>query len=337
MHVLALILTTLLALDPLAPGDHTRTLEHGGRTRTYIVHVPPKYDSKQPTPAVLAFHGGGSNAEQVVRFCGLNEKADRESFIVVYPNGTGRVERMLTWNGGNCCADAMLNNVDDVGFTRSLLDDLATVTNVDAKRIFATGISNGGIMCYRLASELSDRIAATGGSAGAGLSLWLGFHDDLADPSNADPVLRESTKLRCMSVNAGQTSYDPRFIRDLFPGTNVYKIGALAQLFDSDPNKLDELSKEKCKLFEECSPITHLTKDDPPAQLIAGMSMDQADIHSPRFGKALKEKMDALGIRCAFPCRFPVVVSHAAGRQAAEHVRREPDVPRTGHDLRDSA
>lgn len=142
------------------------------------------------------------------------------------------------------------------------------------------------------------RIAATGGSAGAGLSLWLGFHDDLADPDNADPVLRESTRLTCMSVNAGQTSYDPRFIRDLFPGSNVYKIGALAQLFDMDPNKLDDLPQEKYKLFEECSPITHLTKDDPPAQLSYGMSMEQADIHSPRFGKALKEKMDALGIRC---------------------------------------
>ena len=78
MHALALILTTLLAADPLGPGDHTRTLEHGGRTRTYIVHVPPKYDPKQPTPVVLAFHGGGSNAEQMVRFCGLNEKADKE-------------------------------------------------------------------------------------------------------------------------------------------------------------------------------------------------------------------------------------------------------------------
>jgi polyhydroxybutyrate depolymerase len=166
MHALALILTTFLAADPLGPGDHTRPLEHGGRTRTYIAHVPPKYDSKQPTPVVLAFHGGGSNAEQMVRFCGLNEKADKESFIVVYPNGTGRLERMLTWNGGNCCAYAMLNNVDDVGFTRSLLDDLEAVVNVDAKRVFATGISNGGIMSYRLASELSDRIAAIAPVAG---------------------------------------------------------------------------------------------------------------------------------------------------------------------------
>src|SRR5262245_53716998 len=80
------------------------------------------------------------------------------------------------------------------------------------------------------------RVAATGSSAGAGLSLWLGFHDDLADPKSDDPVLRQSTRLTCMSVFNGQTSYDPRFIRDLFPGTDTYKVAALAQLYDVDPN-----------------------------------------------------------------------------------------------------
>lgn len=142
------------------------------------------------------------------------------------------------------------------------------------------------------------RIAATGGSAGAGISLWLGFHDDLADPDNEDPVLRESTRLTCMTVNNGQSSYDPRFIRDLFPNASTYRHSALAQLFDVDMDNLDQLPKEKYQLFEECSPITHLTKDDPPAQLIYWTNMNSTDIHSPRFGKVLKEEMDALGIRC---------------------------------------
>ena len=90
----------------LTPGDHTRTLKHDGRTRSYIVHIPPKYDSKQPTPLVLAFHGGGGNAQVMKRFYGLNDKADKEGFIVAYPNGTGRSENILTWNGGNCCGYA---------------------------------------------------------------------------------------------------------------------------------------------------------------------------------------------------------------------------------------
>jgi acetyl esterase/lipase len=150
----------------------------------------------------------------------------------------------------------------------------------------------------------STKFAATGGSAGAGISLWLGFHDDLADKDNEDTVLRQSTRLTCMVVNAGQTSYDPRFIRKLFPHSDTYKHSALARLFDADLNKLDELPEEKYRLFEECSPLHHLTKDDAPAMLNYGGSIDQEvtdvniGIHHARFGEALKEKMDELGIRC---------------------------------------
>ena len=148
------------------------------------------------------------------------------------------------------------------------------------------------------------RFAATGGSAGAGISLWLGFHDDLADPDNSDPVLRESTRLTCMIVTQGQSSYDPRFIRKLIPENNTYQHAALAQLYDADLNNLDDLPEAKYKLFEECSALTHLTKDDVPAMLSYRGGLDQEvtshgiGIHHARFGKVLKEKMDELGIRC---------------------------------------
>ncbi|MGA2067837.1 MAG: alpha/beta hydrolase [Thermoguttaceae bacterium] len=150
----------------------------------------------------------------------------------------------------------------------------------------------------------ASRIAATGGSAGAGISLWLGFHSDLADPGSSDPVLRQSSRLTCMAVYEGQTSYDPRFIRDLFPGTDTYKHLALAKLFDVDMDQLDRLPKEKYKLFEDVSAINHLTKDAPPALLIYSSTLDTkitgqgAGIHHPRFAVVLKEKMDALGIEC---------------------------------------
>jgi hypothetical protein len=146
------------------------------------------------------------------------------------------------------------------------------------------------------------RIAATGSSAGAGISLWLGFHDDLADPASQDPVLRESTRLACMSVFNGQTSYDPRFIRELFPGTDTYLVSALARLFDVDLHKLDELPDDKYKLFEQVSPLHHLTEGDAPAQLIYANQLDTAvtsqgiGIHHPLFGKVLQEKMSQLGI-----------------------------------------
>ena len=148
------------------------------------------------------------------------------------------------------------------------------------------------------------RFAATGDSAGAGISLWLGFHKDMANPKSDDPVLRQSTRLSCMFVFEGQTSYDPRFIRKLFPDKDIYKIGALQKLFGFDPNQLDNLPAEKYKLFEECSPITHVTKDAPPVLLLYNNPIDAEitnqgiGIHHPLFGKALKEKMDTLKIPC---------------------------------------
>ena len=148
------------------------------------------------------------------------------------------------------------------------------------------------------------RIASSGGSAGADISLWLGFHDDMADPDNADPVLRQSTRLTCMAVENGQTSYDPRFIRDLFPGTDTWTNSALANLFGVNLKKLDELPAEKYQLFDAVSALPHLTKDDPPALLIyksekdAPIASRSIGIHHPRFGYALKEVMDPLGIPC---------------------------------------
>lgn len=162
----AFLMLAALTADPLGPGDHTRSLTVGGLKRTYLVHVPPKYDPKKPTPVVLIFHGGGGNAEQMARHCGLNEKSDEAGFIAVYPSGTGRLEKVLTFNGGNCCGYAMNQKIDDVEFTRKLLDDLAKSVNIDPKRVYATGMSNGAIMAYRLASELSDRIAAIAPVAG---------------------------------------------------------------------------------------------------------------------------------------------------------------------------
>jgi polyhydroxybutyrate depolymerase len=167
------MLTTLVLVaimtptnTPLTPGDHTRSLVVTDRQRNYLVHVPRSYDGAKPVPVVLALHGGGSNARQMQHFCGLNEKADAAGFLVVYPSGTGRTEQLLTWNGGNCCGYAKHEKVDDVDFVRKLLDDLEKAANVDADRIYATGMSNGAIMAYRLAAELSDRIAAIAPVAG---------------------------------------------------------------------------------------------------------------------------------------------------------------------------
>lgn len=145
------------------------------------------------------------------------------------------------------------------------------------------------------------RFAATGGSAGAGISLWLAFHDDLADPKSDDPVLRRSTRLSCVVSNQGQTSYDPRFIQKVVGG-RAHEHPALMPFWGL---KADELETDKAfKIFDECSPIKHLTKDDAPV-FLSYNGKDQpndrqpgAGIHSEKFGHALKEEMDKFGIAC---------------------------------------
>jgi polyhydroxybutyrate depolymerase len=148
-------------------GDSTRTLNHDGIERSYLLHVPPGYNETLPTAVVLVFHGGGGNAENAARMTGFDAQADQAGFLVVYPNGTGRLgDKVLTWNGGTCCGYAQENNVDDVGFVRAIIADLQGIAAIDTKRIYATGMSNGGIMAYRLACEASDLIAAIGSASG---------------------------------------------------------------------------------------------------------------------------------------------------------------------------
>ncbi|MBY0524012.1 MAG: dienelactone hydrolase family protein [Gemmataceae bacterium] len=147
--------------EPLGAGDHTRLFKMGEQTRSYLVHVPKKYDPKKPTPVVLALHGAAMNGPMMAPFSGLSTKSDEEGFIVVYPNGTGAA-LFLTWNAGSF----RNAKTDDVAYIGKVLDDLGTVANVDTKRVYACGMSNGAMMCYRLAAELSDRIAAIAPVAG---------------------------------------------------------------------------------------------------------------------------------------------------------------------------
>jgi polyhydroxybutyrate depolymerase len=153
--------------SPLADDlTHLRTLAFDGRERRYLVHCPPQYDAASSWPVVLSFHGSNSNGQIQLEFTAMNETADREGFIAVYPYGTGERERLLFWNAGNCCGFAQQEQVDDVGFVRALLDRLASEINLDSARVYATGMSNGAMMAYRLASELADAFAAVATVAG---------------------------------------------------------------------------------------------------------------------------------------------------------------------------
>jgi len=145
-------------------GDYRRNLQFGGRKRFYEIHVPPQYNKTNPTPVVINLHGGGGSPSQQRHDSQMDKVSDANGFIVVYPAGTPATkiqEKFLVWNGGTYCGGvAVRNNIDDVGFINFLISDLSTIFNIDQKRIYTTGYSQGGFMCYKLAFELSDKIAA---------------------------------------------------------------------------------------------------------------------------------------------------------------------------------
>lgn len=132
------------------PEDQKREINVNGAQRQYLLYVPHSADKNHPLPLLLVFHGGGGHDYNMPRFTGFDEIADAHRFIVAYPDSVNR-----HWNDGR-----ELSPADDVGFIRALISDVDRSYAVDAKHIYATGISNGGFFSQRLACDLADRITA---------------------------------------------------------------------------------------------------------------------------------------------------------------------------------
>jgi len=147
------------------------------------------------------------------------------------------------------------------------------------------------------------RFGSSGASAGGGTSLWLAFHDDLAVPDAPDPIRRQSTRLRCVAVSGGQSTYDPRLMAE-WVGAAAARHPALLPFYGLTPEESD--SPRAHRLFEEAAPITFLTADDPPVYAfyseprgpLPADAKDGQGAHHINFGLKLKERMDALGIEC---------------------------------------
>lgn len=162
------------------------TIVVDGITRTYLLNLPPNYYSTSGFSLVIAMHGGGGSAKQFERTSLLSEKANEAGFIVVYPDGYGLIR---TWNAGACCGGAVRDHVDDVKFISALIDRLVSKYKINPMKVYATGHSNGGMMCYRLACELSNKIAAIAPNASTMVVTQACL------PSRPVPILHMHSKL----------------------------------------------------------------------------------------------------------------------------------------------
>ena len=272
MQRILLFLTVLLATTATSaqlpkPKPDVADVKYGPHERNVLDLWQAKGEG--PRPLVVFIHGGGFRA------------GNKEQL------GTDFLKRCL--DAGISVAAINYRLTDTAPFPAAFLDSARAIQFLRFKA-----------KDWNLDPQ---RVGATGGSAGAGTALWIGFHDDLADPKSDDPVARQSTRLTCMAVQGAQTTYDPRVIKKLIGG-RAAEHPALLPFYGI---KADEIDTPKAyEMYEKASPINYLTKDAPPVFLfysepkgpLPADAKPGQGIHHPKFGVLLKEKMAPLGIEC---------------------------------------
>jgi polyhydroxybutyrate depolymerase len=146
-----------------AEAPMAQSVQVGGASREYLLVAPTAIE--RPVPLVIALHGGGGNAKTMTpRWL---DTARREGFAVAFPSGAGRSANMGTWNAEGCCGYAMTSGSDDIAFIAAMIDDISRTHRIDPARIYVTGLSNGGMLTYRIGAALAPRIAAIAVVSGA--------------------------------------------------------------------------------------------------------------------------------------------------------------------------
>lgn len=238
-----------------------------------------KAESKTPTPLVFYIHGGGWGAGSKEENEGPHLNLLKQG--VSYVSINYRLAR-----GENKLPCSLHDAARALQFVRSK----ATEWNIDPNRIIATG-----------------------GSAGGCSSLWLACHDDLANPKSEDPIERESTRLLAAAVISAQTTLDPMILKKRI-GTSATSHGMIWRSVGAKSEKDLFANWENYKALSlECSPLTHLSKDDCPVYLSysddSPKPIKSNGIHHAEFGRYFKETSDAIGHNCTF------VVQNAKTRQ----------------------
>ncbi|NLX96955.1 MAG: alpha/beta hydrolase [Rhodopirellula sp.] len=300
-------LKQLLERFPDADADRDGTLTRE-EAQAYRAKLQGKEASrKQQGPPVLPTEADvhyGPHERQVIDF--YRAESDKPTPVVVYIHGGGFVA-----GDKSSVNRAMLQGMLEAGISFAAIN----YRFVDGdKTIFPVPQHDGARAVQFLRSKAGEwnidpnRIACFGGSAGAGISMWIGFHDDLAKPDSPDPVARQSTRIQAVGTMGGQGTYDPVKIEQLVGGRahehpsllKVYGLKSLDEAMDPTPAIQ--------KLYDEAAAISHLTKDDPPLYMIYSEpdivpppdARPGQFIHHPNFGRELKAKMDALGIENVF-------------------------------------
>jgi polyhydroxybutyrate depolymerase len=211
----------------LAPksGSYLFHLNFGGRARSYIVHVPPAAATGKPMPLVLNLAGATQNGVLEEFQSGMNDAADKDGYLVAYPNGT-RISTVLTpdpvakqaqygWNAGECCGLPVTKKVNDVGFLLKVISDIAAHTPVDLRRVYATGISNGGMMAYALASEASTHFAAISSISGQ-------VELPTIHPTRSVPTMEFHSVDDPIALYKGSPNKNPKLVLSVQEGVNQW-------------------------------------------------------------------------------------------------------------------
>jgi acetyl esterase/lipase len=262
-------LLALLVAAPHVRAEQPKTLRnvpYGKHPRQVLDFFPAKSD--KPTPVVFYIHGGGWQAG--------DKRIDPKPFLDQGISVVAINYRYVKNGVEEKVQPPVKAPLEDAARALQFVRSKAKEWHIDKKRI-----------------------GATGGSAGGCSSLWLAFHDDMADPDSADPVARESTRLYCAAVDGAQTSLDPKELREWMPnygyGAHAFGLSSFQELYDK--------REQVRKWIKEYSPIEHVSKDDPPIGLFYGGEKNpkagdspKDPTHSALLGILLAEKLKAVGV-----------------------------------------
>lgn len=227
MRILCFIFICLLALNitktASAAGAIEQDFNYQGHERNYTIFIPKKLlNTQKKYPAIFVLHGGGGTAKNAERMTGFTQKAREQDFIVIYPNGAGRMDKLKTWNSWHCCGYALKQKSDDIGYISSLIDHVTATAPINPDKIFITGMSNGGMMTHRIGVELSDKIAGIA-------PVVAGLFVDTPTPAGSVPTLIINGFLdESFPMKGGQTN--GRF-KNSWDGTNLLPVKAQSKFW----------------------------------------------------------------------------------------------------------